>query len=49
MGGKTRRKETNRKPRFRWVEYIEMDLGEIGWDGKEKTGNIFSSWEALLY
>jgi hypothetical protein len=23
------------RPRHRWVDNIEMDLGEIGWDGRD--------------
>jgi hypothetical protein len=31
LGGKTRRKETTRRPRRRWVDNIKMCLREIGW------------------
>jgi hypothetical protein len=30
---KSRRKETTRSPRRRWVDNIKKDLRDIGWDG----------------
>jgi hypothetical protein len=24
------------RPRHRWVDYIKIDLGEIGWSGKDR-------------
>jgi hypothetical protein len=38
IGGKARKKETTSstiRPRRRWVDNIEMDLGEIGWGAVE--------------
>jgi hypothetical protein len=29
------------RPRRRWVDNIEMDLREIGWDGVVWTGSIW--------
>jgi hypothetical protein len=31
--GKTEGKRQLARPRHRWVDNINMDLGEIGWDG----------------
>jgi hypothetical protein len=33
--GKPEGKRPLGKPRRRWVENIKMDLGEIGWDGRD--------------
>jgi hypothetical protein len=36
--GKPERMRPIRRPRRRWVEYIEMDLEEIEWGGMVWTG-----------
>jgi hypothetical protein len=33
--GKPEEKRPLGRPRHRWVDNIKMDLGEIGWDGKD--------------
>jgi hypothetical protein len=35
IGGKAGRKEPLGRPRRRWVDNIEIDLREIGWDGMD--------------
>jgi hypothetical protein len=33
--GKPQGKSPLGRPRRRWVDNIEMDIGEIGWDGRD--------------
>jgi hypothetical protein len=33
--GKPEGKRPLGRPRGKWVDYIEMDLSEIGWDGMD--------------
>jgi hypothetical protein len=33
--GKAERKRPVGRPSHRWVDNIKMDLGEIGWDGRD--------------
>jgi hypothetical protein len=33
--GKPEGKRPLERPRRRWVDNIKMDLGEIGWDGRD--------------
>jgi hypothetical protein len=42
--------ETGR-PRRRWVDNIKMDLGEIGWDGRDwvDLAQDRDQWRALVY
>jgi hypothetical protein len=35
MVGKPEVKRPLGRPRRRWVDNIKMDLGEIGWDGRD--------------
>jgi hypothetical protein len=43
--GKPEVKETTGKIRPRWVDNIEMDLREIGWDGLDSSGSGYGSVE----
>jgi hypothetical protein len=36
FGGKVRRKETNRRPKYKWEDNIKMDLRDIGWGGMDQ-------------
>jgi hypothetical protein len=38
------------RPRRRWVDNIKMDLGEIGWDGRDWTelAQDRDQWRALV-
>jgi hypothetical protein len=38
------------RPRRRWVDNIKMDLGEIGWDGKDwiELAQDRDHWRALV-
>jgi hypothetical protein len=38
------------RPRRRWVDNIEMDLGEIGWDGRDWIELVQDrdQWRALV-
>jgi hypothetical protein len=44
------RKETLGRPRRRWVDNIKMDLGEIGWDGRDwiELSQDRDQWRALV-
>jgi hypothetical protein len=48
--GKTRRKESLRRPRRRWVDNIMMDLGEVGWGDVDWIGlaQDRNRWRALV-
>jgi hypothetical protein len=48
--GKPERKRPLGRPRRRWVDDIKMDLGEIGWDGRDwmKLGQDRDKWRALV-
>jgi hypothetical protein len=50
IGGKSRRKETSRKTRRRWVDNIKMDLREIGLDGMDwiDLAQDRDQWRALV-
>jgi hypothetical protein len=39
-----------RRPRRRWVDYIKMDLREIGWDGGDwiDLAQNWDQWWALV-
>jgi hypothetical protein len=38
------------RPRSRWVDNIKMDLGEIGWDGRDciELAQDRDQWRALV-
>jgi hypothetical protein len=38
------------RPRSRWVDNIIMDLGEIGWDGRDwiELAQDMDQWRALV-
>jgi hypothetical protein len=38
------------RPKRRWVDDIKMDLGEIGWDGRDwiKVAQERDQWRALV-
>jgi hypothetical protein len=38
------------RPRRRWVDNINMDLGEIGWDGRDwiKLAQDRNQWRVLV-
>jgi hypothetical protein len=38
------------RPRRMWVEYIKMDLGKIGWDGRDwiELAQDRDQWRALV-
>jgi hypothetical protein len=48
--GKTEGKIPLGRPRRRWVDNIKMDLGEIGWDGRDWIGlaQDRDQWRALV-
>jgi hypothetical protein len=48
--GKPEGKRPLRRQRRRWVDNIKMDLGEIGWDGREwiKLAQDRDQWRALV-
>jgi hypothetical protein len=50
INGKARRKETTRRPRRKWVDNINMDLREIGWDGMDRINlaQDRDQWRALV-
>jgi hypothetical protein len=43
-------KPEGKRPRRRWVDSIEMDLGEIGWDGMDwiDLAQDRDQWRALV-
>jgi hypothetical protein len=43
--GKPEGKRPLRRPRYRWVDKIRMDLGEIGWDGVDQDRD---QWRVLV-
>jgi hypothetical protein len=47
---KSRRKETTRKTKSRWVDNIIMDLRAIGWGGMDWTDltQDMDQWSALV-
>jgi hypothetical protein len=48
--GKPERKRPLGRPRRRWVGNIKIDLGEIGWDGRDwiELAQDRDQWRALL-
>jgi hypothetical protein len=48
--GKPEEKKQLRKPRRRWVDNIKIDLGEIGWDGRDwiELAQDRDQWRALM-
>jgi hypothetical protein len=48
--GKPEGKRPLGRPRRRWVDNIKMDLGEIGWDGRDwiKLAQDRDQWRALV-
>jgi hypothetical protein len=48
--GKPEGKRPLGRPRRRWVDNIKMDLGEIGWDGRDwiKLAQDRDHWRALV-
>jgi hypothetical protein len=50
IGGKARRKETNRKTKTWWVDNIRMNLGEVGWGDVDWIGlaEDRNRWRALV-
>jgi hypothetical protein len=48
--GKPEGKRPLGRPRRRWVENIKMDLGEIGWDGRDwiELAQDRDQWRTLL-
>jgi hypothetical protein len=48
--GKQEGKRPLGRPRWRWVDNIKMELGEIGWGGVDWTGlaQDKNKWRALV-
>jgi hypothetical protein len=48
--GKPVRKRPLGRPRRRWVDNINMDLGEIGWDGRDwiELAQDRDQWRAFV-
>jgi hypothetical protein len=48
--GKPEGKRPMGRPRLRWVDNIKMDLGEIGWDGRDRIelAQDRDQWRALV-
>jgi hypothetical protein len=48
--GKPEGKRPLGRPRRRWVDSIKMDLGEIGWDGRDwiELAQDRDQWRALV-
>jgi hypothetical protein len=48
--GKPQGKRPLGRPRCRWVENLKMDLGEIGWDGRDwiERAQDRDQWRAFL-
>jgi hypothetical protein len=48
--GKPEGKRPIGRPRRRWVDNIKMDLGEIGWDGRDwiELAQDMNQWRALV-
>jgi hypothetical protein len=48
--GKTEGKRPLGRPRRRWVDNIKIDLGEIGWDGRDwiELAQDMDQWRALM-
>jgi hypothetical protein len=48
--GKPEGKRSLGRPRRRWVVNIKMDLGEIGWDGRDwiELAQDRDQWRALV-
>jgi hypothetical protein len=48
--GKLEGKRPLGRPRCRWVDNIKMDLGEIGWDGRDwiELDQDRDQWRALV-
>jgi hypothetical protein len=48
--GKPEGKRPLERPRRRWVDDIKMDLGEIGWDGRDWIELVQDrdQWRALV-
>jgi hypothetical protein len=48
--GKPEGKRPLGRPRRRWVVNIKMDLGEIGWDGRDwiELAQDRNQWRALV-
>jgi hypothetical protein len=48
--GKPERKRPLRRPGYRWVNNIRMELGDIGWGGMDCTGlaQDRNKWRALV-
>jgi hypothetical protein len=48
--GKREGKRPLGRPRRRWVDNIKMDLGEIGWDGRDwiELAQDSDQWRALV-
>jgi hypothetical protein len=44
--GKPEGKRPLGRPRHRWVDNIKMDLGEIGWDGRDQD---IGGWTILKW
>jgi hypothetical protein len=50
LAGKPEGKRPLGRPRRRWMDNIKMDLGEIGWDGRDwiKLAQDRDQWRALV-
>jgi hypothetical protein len=48
--GKPEGKRPLGRPRRRWVDNIKMDLGQIGWDGRDwiELAQDRDQWRALV-
>jgi hypothetical protein len=48
--GKPEGKRSLGRPRRRWVDNIEMDLREVGWDGVDwmDMAQVSDQWRALV-
>jgi hypothetical protein len=50
LAGKPEGKRPLGRPRRRWVDNIKMDLGEVGWDGRDwiELAQDRDQWRALV-
>jgi hypothetical protein len=50
FGGKSRRKETLRRPKHRWKDNIKMDLRELGWVSMDRIilAQDRDQWRTIL-
>jgi hypothetical protein len=46
--GKPEEKRPLQRPRRRWVDNMNIDLREMGWDGLDRSGSGTNQWRALV-